>query len=109
MDCIECKSTSAEGASYCSKCGAELGHSLGETLRRKGVRDRQALEVEITESVVGRLMKWAGWLSKIVAVIIALLAILLGKSYLDLRAEVREGKAQISAIKGVRLKVEQNQ
>jgi uncharacterized protein YoxC len=95
MDCIECQGTNPDGNRFCGQCGAELGRSLEETVRRKGFRDRQATEIEITESVAKRLMKWASWLGKIAALIVVLFGLLLGKSYWDVWTAVREGKAKI--------------
>ena len=56
MDCIDCKATNPEGNRFCGQCGAELGRTLDETVRKKGFLDRQTTEMEITESVAGRLM-----------------------------------------------------
>jgi hypothetical protein len=110
MDCIQCKIANPDDNRYCGKCGAELGHTLDETVRRKGFRDRQATEMEITEAIVERLMKWSKWLGSAVAVIVGLFAILLGFSYHDVRSgvhasqaemekAVNEGKAEINQAK----------
>ena len=95
MDCIECKATNPDGNRFCGQCGAELGRSLEETVRKKGFRDRQATEMEITESVAGRLMKWASWLGSIAALIVVLFGLLLGKSYWDVRTAVGKANAEI--------------
>ncbi len=97
MDCIECKATNPDGNRFCGQCGAELGRTLDETVRKKGFRDRQATEMEIAESVVVRLMKWATWLGSITAVIVALFGLMLGWSYHDVRTAVESGKTQIDA------------
>jgi hypothetical protein len=97
MNCIECKAANPDGNRFCGQCGAELGRTLEDTVRRKGVRDRRAIEIEITESVVSRLMKWARWLGGITAVIVALFGLLLGKSYYDIRTAVGTGKSEISS------------
>jgi hypothetical protein len=95
MDCIECKTANPDGNRFCGQCGAELGRSLDETVRKKGFRDRQATELEITESVTERLMKWGGWLVKIAALILLAFGFLLGKTYLDVQTAVKAGKAEI--------------
>lgn len=84
MDCTECKTANPDANRFCGKCGAELGRSL-EGTARKAFRDRKVIETEITESVAGRLMKWGTWLASIIAVVVALFAVLLGKSYMDIR------------------------
>ena len=39
MDCIECKSSNPDDNRFCGQCGAELGRTLEETVRKK-FRDR---------------------------------------------------------------------
>lgn len=95
MDCIDCKATNPDGNHYCGQCGAELGRSLEETVRKKGFRDRQATEMEITESVAGRLIKWASWLGSIVALILVFFGLVIGKSYWDVWTAVEKGKTEI--------------
>jgi hypothetical protein len=92
MNCIECKTINPDSNRFCGQCGAELGRTLDETLRKKGFRDRLATEMEITESVAGRLVKWAHWLGIIAALIIGLSVLFLGKTYYDIRTAVGEGK-----------------
>jgi hypothetical protein len=95
MDCIECKATNPDGNCFCGQCGAELGRTLDETVRKKGFRDRLATEMEITASVAERLMKWASWLGRIAVVIGVLFALLFGKGYWDVWAAVEKGKTEI--------------
>jgi hypothetical protein len=95
MVCIDCKATNPDDNRFCGQCGAELGRSLDETIRKKGFRDRMATEMEIMDAVVGRLMKWVRWLGTIAAVIIVLFGLLLGKSYMDVSKVVDSGKKEI--------------
>ena len=95
MNCIECRANNPDSNRYCGQCGAELGRTLDETLRKKGFRDRQATEMEITESVAGRLSKWARWLAIIVALVVGLFFLFLGKGYNDFRTAVGEVKDEI--------------
>src|SRR6266436_9048147 len=88
MDSSESKTTKPEDDKFCDKCGAE-------TVRKNGFRDRQATEMEITESVAARLMKWAGWVRNTVGVIVALFALLLGWSYVDFRKGVESTRVEI--------------
>jgi hypothetical protein len=97
MDCIECKTPNPMDNLYCGKCGAELGRTLDETVRKKGFRDRQATEIEITEAVMTRLMKWTTWLGTVAGLIVLLFGILVGKSCEDVRTTVATGKGQIEA------------
>jgi hypothetical protein len=97
MDCLECKSANPEGNHFCAQCGAELGRTLDETVRKKGFRDRQATEMEITEAVVERLMKWGRWLGSMTALILAFIAFGVGLIYHDTRAVLDAGKIQIES------------
>lgn len=97
MTCIECKTINPEENQFCGKCGAELGRTLDETVRKKGFRDRQATEMEITEAVIARLMKWATYLGSVVALLVVLFGLLLGKSYVDFKTAVDVGKTQVQS------------
>jgi hypothetical protein len=96
MDCIECKTTNLDGNRYCGKCGAQLNWSLEETAQKK-FRDRKSIEIDIAQSVAARLMKWTGWITKIAVLFVALFGLLLGKSYYDIRTQVKAGRQQIEA------------
>src|SRR5437868_14257355 len=95
MDCTQCRITNPHDNRYCGKCGAELGHTLDETVRRKGFRDRLATEMEITEAVVERLIKWWKWLGLSFGAVVVVFGILVGKNYLDIHATVAAAKSQI--------------
>jgi cell division protein FtsB len=95
MDCIECKMTNPDGNHYCGQCGAELGRNLEETIRKNGFRDRLATEMEITDSVLGRLMRWGKWLGSIAAIFLALIGLLLGRGYWDVSTVAEKGKTEI--------------
>jgi uncharacterized membrane protein YvbJ len=97
MDCIECKTTNPDDNRFCGKCGAELGRTLDQTLRKKGFTDRKATEMEITESVVDRLAKWGKLLAGIVALILAAFAFAFSLVYRDTRAALDAGKTQIES------------
>ena len=45
---------------YCGKCGAELGLTIAQTIAKRGISDRKAIEYELTEAVADRLKKWFG-------------------------------------------------
>jgi len=101
MDCIECKATNPDENRYCGQCGAELGRTLDETVRKKGFRDRLATEMEITYTVVSRLMKGVGWLITLGTIILAIIGYLLGKDSMNARENMRQvveaGKTSISS------------
>jgi hypothetical protein len=95
MNCIDCKTANPEESRYCGQCGAELGRTLDETVRKKGFRDRQAIEMEIADSVASRLIKWGGWLGAIAALILTSFGVALGVVYHDTRSVADAGKTQI--------------
>ena len=95
MECIECKATNPELNRYCGQCGASLGRSLEGTIQQENIRDRNATEYAITESVMERLFKWTKWLGIVTAIPLFLFAILLGWSYRDIRSALEKGKDQI--------------
>ncbi|MBV9180010.1 MAG: hypothetical protein JO356_01745 [Acidobacteria bacterium] len=95
---IECRATNADDNRYCGKCGAELGRTLDETVRKKGFGDRQATEMEITAAVVETFRKWAGWLGSATGLILALFAFMLGWSYHDLKQAVNSEEAKIPSL-----------
>ena len=96
MECVECKASNHDESRYCSRCGAELRSTLEETVRKR-FRERKAVEMEITETVVDRLIKWSGYLGKVVAIPLALFVLMLGWSYHDIWRTVGLAKAEISA------------
>jgi hypothetical protein len=99
MECIECKSTNPDSNHYCGQCGAALGRTLAETVHKE-FRDRQAIEVDITESIVARLMRWSTWLGSVVALFVALFGLMLHGYYHDVGTTVENGKRDImTAIK----------
>jgi len=97
MNCVECKAANPENSRYCNQCGAMIGRSLEETVQKK-LRDRKAIEAEITESVAKRLMTWVGWVRNTVVLILALFAFLVGLSYLDWHKDVESAKAQMGSL-----------
>lgn len=94
-ECLECKTTNPQENRYCGKCGAELGHTLDETVRKKDFRDRQAIEFEIAEKVAERLLKWGKWIGEATAVVVILFAGLLGWKSYDLATTVSSATSSI--------------
>jgi hypothetical protein len=89
MVCVECKASNPDENVYCGRCGAELGVPIAETILKRGIRDRKAVEYELTESVADRLKKWGGLLATIFALV-------LGYGYLDFTRGVNAAKSEIA-------------
>lgn len=88
MDCLECRHSNPDENVYCGKCGAELGLTIAQTIAKRGISDRKAIEYELTEAVADRLKKWFG-------LALALFALALGWSYFDFRRGVMAAKSEI--------------
>lgn len=95
MNCLNCQTANSDENRYCGKCGAELGRTLDETVRRKGFRDRQATEMEITDAVSERLIRWAKWIGGGATLLVVLFGLLLGSTYHDIRSAVQLAKVDI--------------
>jgi hypothetical protein len=89
MNCIECNAPNPDENKYCGKCGAEIGKTVEQTIRRKFVNDREATEIQIAESVAARILKWS-------AVVGSLAILFIGKSCYDIKEATSMGKAQIA-------------
>lgn len=95
MVCVECKVPNPDENKYCGQCGALVGHTLAETIRREDLRGRGTIETEITEAVFERLVKWSKWLFSVLGIILALFGVLLGWKYTDFRHSVNAVQDQI--------------
>ena len=89
MVCVECRQANPDENVYCGRCGAELGKTVVETLVKRGIRDRKAVEYELTEAVADRLKKWGGF-----ALGVSVLA--LGWSLFDIEHNASAAKAEIA-------------
>lgn len=78
--CPNCSAESANGKKFCADCGAPLAPldvaqqvraEVGKALSER-VKDRHAAEVEIFESVLERLFKYAKWFSAAIALPLSL-------------------------------------
>jgi hypothetical protein len=97
MNCIACDAVWPEGNKFCGQCGAEVGRTLPETILRNDVRDRRTIEMEITDNVLTRLVRWSGWLAAIWATVLAAFGLALSLVYHDAKSAAEAGRAQIEA------------
>jgi hypothetical protein len=98
MQCPKCDCDNPAGKKFCGDCGARLqatGHLSDEELLTKiraaikeELTDQRVVEVEITESVLGRITGWAKTLGFFAGIPLAALLLVLGllglKKYSDL-------------------------
>jgi hypothetical protein len=106
-----------DGQLFCSKCGQSLSPdalaSLGERLsavesllasnsKSSESKEQKYLELETSERIVARVMKWAKMFAYLVgipvAVAIIVLGLFVGKGELDLRSFVNDAKKEASGI-----------
>ena len=95
MKCVECKSDNPDTDKFCGQCGAEIGRSLEATAARI-IRERTAVEIEITERIAERLFRWAKWFAGAAGVVLVLFAFFVGKGTWDMTTVVQSGKDQIA-------------
>jgi hypothetical protein len=89
MVCIACRQSNPDENAYCGRCGAELGHGTAETILKRELRDRKAIEYELTENVADRLKKWVLFGA-------AILAVTLGYGTYDLKTAESSAKDEIN-------------
>jgi uncharacterized membrane protein YvbJ len=87
--CEQCKAENPEGKNFCSDCGSLLTPQLKPLIRsqveeyiQENFKDRKTVDIETTELIAERFIKWAKWflipataLITILGVILALLGI----------------------------------
>jgi hypothetical protein len=95
MDCIACRAVCPEGSKFCGQCGAEVDRTLPETILRNDLRDRRTVEMEITDTVLTRLVRWGGWLAAIGVLILTAFGFALSLIYHDAKSAAEAGRAQI--------------
>jgi hypothetical protein len=97
MNCIACGAVCPDGNKFCGQCGAEVGRTLPETILRNDLRDRRTIEMELTDNVLTRLVRWGGWLAAIGVAVLAAFGLALSLVYHDAKSAAEAGKAQIEA------------
>jgi len=98
MHCRVCKSENLDSNKFCAQCGAVLTAdpviqaAIREEIQSR-LRDRNVVEVEVAEKVLGRISTWVKWLSSIVGLNIIILGATLTylgvKSFDDIVSQVR--------------------
>jgi hypothetical protein len=100
MNCPACATSNPDNALYCIQCAEPLTSLALALQRKKGLREKKSLEIELTENVAQRLFKWSKLLGSVVTVLTLIFSLLLGNAYLDLRKDIQNGKRTIqSAVK----------
>jgi hypothetical protein len=114
MECIRCNGVNPQGKRYCGDCGAPLDPNAGplmelielslnqriQSILKEQLKDKQLVELEITESIVSRLSNWTKLLGFFVGIPLLLLAFLLGffgiQTYSDFSKIVKATQKNIS-------------
>jgi len=109
MQCRVCKSENLDSNKFCAQCGAVLTAdpviqaAIREEIQSR-LRDRNVVEVEVAEKVLGRISTWVKWLSSIVGLNIIILGATL--TYLGVKSfdDISEqGRASAEKNFGARL------
>ena len=85
MKCPQCDGENTEGKNFCSDCGSLLTPQLIPLIRsqveehvREHFRDRTVVDVETTEAIAERFLKWGKWFLIPATILITLLGFTLG-------------------------------
>lgn len=114
MICPKCSNTAADSQSFCGNCGhrfepatidalsarlASLEAKLATSLTDAKKSEQNFLEVETSERIVSRLMKWTQmffyWVGIPCAFVLVLLGLLVGKEELNLRSMVTTARDSV--------------
>jgi hypothetical protein len=103
MKCPQCSAENSEGKNFCSDCGSSLTPQLiplvrsqVEELLRERFKDRSIIELEASEAVAGRVLRWAKLYYAVpIAVLIAILALLGISDYADFHKTVRRATEEL--------------
>jgi hypothetical protein len=128
MECPQCRSSNPNDKEFCGDCGTKLSSQplISEAGLRARIRaaireeltDQKVAEVEITESVIAKILNWVKLLAYIAGIPLALLVLVLGwlglRKYNDLwslarAAENKIKPAVVNAEKKARELTERNQ
>src|ERR1043165_478039 len=88
MVCPKCNMASAEGQKYCGECGSyllsdaimdeRLLNDRIEAVLAKQLKDREVVEVAITENIVGKIASWAKLFAYFIGIPLAIALFTLG-------------------------------
>jgi hypothetical protein len=96
MNCPNCAANNSNEALYCGHCAQPLTASALARQRSQEVREKRTREIELTEAVAERLMKWAKWFISISGAFVVLFGFVLGKGYFETQRAIEGGKAEIA-------------
>jgi zinc-ribbon domain len=104
MKCPQCHAENAEGQNFCSGCGSLLNPQLVPLIRsqveeyvREHFKDKNLVELEASEAVAGRVLKWARLYYAVpVAVLIIILALLGVSDYSDFHKTVHRATDELT-------------
>jgi hypothetical protein len=104
MKCPQCESDNVDGKTFCSECGTLLNQQLGPLIRaqveeylHEHFRDRSVVEIETSEAVASRVLKWAKLFYAVpVAVLIIILALLGISDYSQFHKTVRRATDELT-------------
>ncbi|MGA9798585.1 MAG: zinc-ribbon domain-containing protein [Terriglobales bacterium] len=85
MKCPQCSAENTDGKNFCSDCGSLLTPQLLPLIRaqvdehvREHFRDQTVVDVETTEAIAERFVKWGKWFLIPATILITLLGVTLG-------------------------------
>jgi predicted RND superfamily exporter protein len=105
MKCPQCAADNTEGKNFCSDCGVLLTPQLIPVIRnqvedyiRENFKDQKLIELETTEAVATRVLKWAKiYYATPIAVLVIIFALLGISDYSDFHKTVQRATNDIKA------------
>jgi len=103
MKCPQCNAENVDEKNFCSECGALLNQQLVPLIRsqveeyiREHFRDQRIVELETSEAVASRVLKWARlYYALPVAVLIIILALFGISDYRDFHKTIRRATDEV--------------
>jgi hypothetical protein len=101
--CPQCKAENPQNKNFCSDCGSLLTPRLAPFVRtqveeyvRQNLKERNVVEIETSEAVAGRVLKWAKLYYAVpVAILLAILALFGVSDYSDFHKTVRRATDEL--------------
>jgi hypothetical protein len=104
--CSQCKAENPDGKNFCSDCGSLLTPELKPLVRsqveeyiKEHFKDRNTVDIETTQLIADRFMKWTKWFLGPATVLLAVLGLVLAllgiSDYSDFHKTVQRASGEL--------------
>lgn len=97
MTCTNCGADSSKTNLFCHQCGEPLTSAALKMRRDAELREKKTRELELTEAVASRFVKWAKLYAYAAGGLLLLFTLLLGKGYWDVRDAIADAKSTVNS------------